>query len=213
MLCVNDFEASIAVGQANEGNMTTRTFAPWKTRARRTILDCGKFLRVETHIVELPDGRVIDDWTWVISPDYVNVVAETVDGAYLCFRQTKYAIQGTSLAVVGGYLEPDEMPLEAAQRELREETGFAAPEWINLGTFPVEANRGIQTAHFFLARRASRVTDPIVDDLEEQEILQLTRAELAAGLAAGEFKALAWAAIVALALLRLPAGACENGEQ
>lgn len=176
-------------------------FTPWKTLSRRTILDCGKFLKVEMHAVELPDGRVIDDWAWVIAPDFVNVVAETVEGDYLCFRQTKYAVQGTSLAVVGGYIEPGEEPLTAAQRELREETGYVAAAWRSLGAYPVEANRGVQTGHFFLATGAQRVGDPIADDLEEQQIIRLSRPEMARALVAGEFKVLAWAAIVALALL------------
>lgn len=176
-------------------------FTPWKTLSRRPILDCGKFLKVELHAVELPDGRVIEDWAWVIAPDFVNVVAETVEGDYLCFRQTKYAVQGTSLAVVGGYIEPGEAPLAAAQRELREETGYEAPEWRALGAYPVEANRGVQTGHFFLATGAHRVGDPIADDLEEQQILRLSRAEMARALVGGEFKVLAWAAVVALALL------------
>lgn len=180
---------------------STPSLTPWKTLARRTILDCGKFLKVEMHTVELPNGRVINDWAWVISPDYVNVVAETTEGDYLCFRQTKYAVKGTSLAVVGGYIEPGEEPLAAARRELREETGYEATEWRSLGVYPVEANRGIQTAHFFLARGAHRVGEPIADDLEEQQIIRLSRAEMARALAAGEFKVLAWAAVVALALL------------
>ncbi len=177
-------------------------FAAWKTLDRRTILDCGKFLKVEMHTVELPDGRVINDWTWVVAPDFVNVVAETVEGEYLCFRQTKYAVTGTSLAVVGGYIEPGEAPLAAAQRELREETGYAATEWLPLGVYAVEANRGVQTAYFFLARGAYRVADPIADDLEEQQLLCLSREEMMRAVTAGEFKVLAWAAIVALALLR-----------
>ncbi|MCX7669829.1 MAG: NUDIX hydrolase [Anaerolineae bacterium] len=184
-----------------EPNHSTPLFTPWKTLDRRTILDCGKFLKVEMHTVELPNGRVIDDWAWVIAPDFINVVAETTEGDYLCFRQTKYAVEGPSLAVVGGYIEPGEEPLAAARRELREETGYEATEWRALGTYPVEANRGVQTAHLFLARGAHRVGEPIADDLEEQQIIRLSRAEMARALVAGEFKVLAWAAAVALALL------------
>ncbi|MCA9975100.1 MAG: hypothetical protein KC413_05095, partial [Anaerolineales bacterium] len=79
---------------------------PWKTLSRETILDYSKFLTVEQHAVELPDGQVIVDWPWVVTPDYVNVVAVTEDGRFLLFRQTKYAVIGTTLATVGGYLEP-----------------------------------------------------------------------------------------------------------
>ena len=173
---------------------------PWKTLCRNTILDHGKFLRVEDHQIELPDGRVIEDWPWVITPDFVNVVAVTEGGAYLCFRQYKYAVAGTSLATVGGYIDPGEDPLVAAQRELLEETGYQAQEWLCLGRYAIDGNRGAGAAHLYLARGARPVQEIDADDLEEQELLALSPAEIRAALLAGEFKVLPWAAAVALAL-------------
>jgi ADP-ribose pyrophosphatase len=173
---------------------------PWKTLSRQTILDHSKWLRVENHTVQLPDGRVIPDWCWVIMPDYVNVAALTEDGRYVCFRQTKYTVPDTTLATVGGYLEPGEAPLAAAQRELLEETGYTAPEWLHLGSYPVHGNHGSEVAHFYLARQARQVAAPDADDLEEQELLLLTRDEVERALHAGEFKVLAWTAIMSLAL-------------
>lgn len=174
----------------------------WKTLARRTVLQHSHFLTVEYHTVELPDGRVIQDWPWLITPDYVNVLAQTAEGDYLCFRQVKYGVEGTTLAPVGGYLEPGEEPLSAAQRELLEETGYEATEWIDLGAYRVDANRGAGMGYLFLARGARRVAEPHADDLEEQHLLHLSGSELAAGLAAGEFKVLSWAMTVAQALLQ-----------
>ena len=176
---------------------------PWKTLSRRTILDHNKFLAVESHTIELPDGRVISDWPWVITPDFVNIVPVTEDGEFLCFRQCKYSVEGVSLAPVGGYIEPGEAPLAAAQRELLEETGYEASEWINLGYYPVDGNRGAGAAYFFLARDARRVSAPDADDLEEQELFTISRAEMEAAVTSNEFKLLPWVAIVALALLYL----------
>jgi len=175
----------------------------WKTLSRETILDHGKFLRVENHQVELPDGRIIDNWSWVITPDYINVLLETNESKFLFFRQTKYAIEGISLAPVGGYLEPGEEPLAAAQREVLEETGYRALEWIDLGSYPVEGNRGAGTAHLFLARGAYRVQERNADDLEEQHIVLMSRAETENALLHGDFQVLAWSTVVALGLLRL----------
>ena len=174
---------------------------PWKTLSRQTILNHSKWLVVEDHTVQLPDGRVIPNWCWVIMPDYVNVAALTEEGQYICFRQTKYTVQGTSLAAVGGYLEPGEDPLSAAQRELREETGYTAPEWTNLGTYAVGGSHSSETAYFYLARGAHKVSAPASDDLEEQELLLLSRQEVESALRAGEFKVLAWAAIMSMALM------------
>ena len=172
----------------------------WKTVSRQVILDYSKFLVVEEHVVELPDGQIIRDWPWVITPDFVNVVAVTQDGEFLVFRQTKYGIEGTALAPVGGFMEPGEEPLGAAQREFLEETGYEAPNWTPLGTYRVDANRGAGLAYFFLAQGAYRATEPNPDDLEEQKLLLLSRGEMEDALTAGEFKVLPWATIVALAL-------------
>ncbi len=177
---------------------------PWKTLARRVILQYGRFLTVENHTIELPDGRIIDDWPWLVTPDFVNIVAVTVDGQFLCFRQTKYAVEGPSLALAGGYLEPGEEPLAAARRELREETGYEAPDWIPLGQYRVDANRGAGTGYLFLAQGAVRAGAVIPDDLEEQLLLYLSRAEVEAALEAAEFKVVSWTAAVALALRYLP---------
>lgn len=175
----------------------------WKTLSRRTVLDGGKFLRVESHTIELPDGQVIPDWQWIISPDFVNVVAVTEADKFVCFRQTKYAVNGTSLAPPAGYKEAGEDPLAAAQRELLEETGYEAPQWISLGHFAVDGNRGAGMAYFYLALRARRVSTVHADDLEEQQLLLLNQVEVEEALSNGEFKVLPWATAMSLALLWL----------
>ena len=176
---------------------------PWKTKDRKTLLDASPWLTVEQHTIELPDGQLIPNWPWVITPDYINVVAVTENGHFICFRQVKYGINGTTLAVVGGYVNEGEEPLGAAKRELLEETGYEAPDWLSLGSYLVDPNRGIATGNLFLARGARYVTPRDADDLEEQELLLLTRDEIETALEAGEIKVLAWAAAVAFALRHL----------
>ncbi len=176
---------------------------PWKTLAKTTVLRRGRFLTVEDHTIELPDGRILDDWPWVIVPDYVNVLPLRADGQFLCFRQTKYAAEGLTLAPVGGMIEAGEAPLEAAKRELREEMGCIAGKFILLGHYATDANRGVGTGYLYLAQQVSQVAEPDADDLEEQEIVVLRREELRAALLAGEFQIVGWAATVALALMYL----------
>lgn len=166
----------------------------------------NRFLAVEIHEVELPDGRRIADWPWIIVPEYANVLAQTEAGGFLCFRQTKYAVGDVSWAPVGGFIEPGEDRLAAAKRELLEETGYVAPEWHDLGTYIVDANRGAGKAHLFLALNARFEKPPVVDDLEEQELQELTRRDMEDALAGGQFKVLAWAALVSMGLSRIRTG-------
>ena len=181
----------------------------WRTRSRRTVLDRSPWLSVESHVVELPDGRVIEDWPWLVGREFVNVLAVTEAEELLVFRQVKYAVDGTSLAPVGGYLDDGEDPLAAARREVLEETGYEAEEWMSLGRYVVDGNRGAGVGHLFLARGARKVAEPDADDLEEQELLMLGRAEVEAALLAGEFRVMSWATVVALALLAL--GRADEG--
>ena len=176
----------------------------WKTLSRKTILDHSRFLRVESHEILLPDGTHIHDWPWVISPDFVTVVVVTSQGDFVLFRQTKYSIEGVSLAPAGGYIEPGEDPLAAAKRELQEELGYISTSWVHMGTYPVDGNRGSGTAHLFLAvdaRKALLEEESInSDDLEEQEILILSKEKVVAALKDKAFRVLPWTAAIALAL-------------
>jgi len=172
----------------------------WKTLSKKMVLDFGRFLSVEKHTIELPGGKIIDNWPWVIAPDFVDVVALGGEDKFLCFRQTKYAIEGVSLAPIGGYIEPGEDALAAAKRELLEETGYLSNEWVHLGTFPVDANRGCGNGHFFLARDARKVANSSKDDLEEQNLVLLTRQEVDEAISHGEFRILSWVLALSLAL-------------
>ena len=176
---------------------------PWKTVSRRKVLDYPPYLSVELHDVSLPDGRHIEDWTWVVTPDYVSIVVVTDDNRFLCFRQQKYGVEGFSLAPVGGYIEPGEDPLAAARRELKEEAGYEASEWQSLGTYVVDTNRGVGNAHFYLAVGAHKVCEPTAPDEEQPEVLLLSRPEVEQALDSGDFKGLGWAAVFALALRKL----------
>ena len=177
----------------------------WKTLSRRTVLQRPPWISVELHEVGLPNGTIIPEWAWVITPDFVNVVALTEDQHVLCFRQNKYAIEGLSYAPVGGYIELGEDPLLAAQRELHEETGYAADKWHFLGKYAADGNRGAGHGHLYLALGARKVADIHADDLEDMTLLTLSLDDFERELLAGEFKLLPWAANAALALLHIRA--------
>jgi ADP-ribose pyrophosphatase len=179
--------------------MGDKKLRTWKTLSRRVILDHSKYLSVESHRIELPDGEIIEDWPWVIIPSAAIVMTLTDRGKFLCFRQVKYAVEGISLAPVGGMIEPGESPLEAAKRELKEETGYEADEWISFGKYAVDPNRWVADMHLFFAIGAKKTADADSDDLEDQELIQLSRAEIEEAMENGQFKVLAWIAVVSLA--------------
>jgi len=58
--------------------------------------------------------------------DYVCVVATTADGSFVLVRQFRPAVEAVTLELPAGHVEAGQEPEDAAQRELAEETGFAA---------------------------------------------------------------------------------------
>jgi ADP-ribose pyrophosphatase len=153
--------------------------------------------------VQLPDGRVIDDWPIVGTRDYVNVVVLNAAGQVMILEGYKHGLGRSSWQVPGGYLELGEAPLTAAQRELMEETGFESNDWRSLGSFVVDANRGVGVGHFFLAEGARQVAASTHDDLEGFEVKWVDLAEVKQALMDGRVGISSYAANLALALLTL----------
>ncbi len=176
----------------------------WETLSAKTVLD-HPYVRVAFEHVRLPDGRRIPDWPRVHLKDYVNIVVLDDDGQTLVLEGYKHGLGRESWQVVGGYLEPGEAPLATAQRELLEETGLASDEWRHLGSFVVDANRGVGTGHFFLARGARSVAAPDNADLEAYAVRWVPLAELRRALFDGRVAILSYAANIALALAALEA--------
>ncbi len=87
------------------------------------------------------------------------------DGCLLTVEQYRYPIDRMSVEIPMGGLRPDEAPLAAAQRELREETGYEAVTWESLGQHD-SMNGAIQMkVHTFVAEGLSECAQ----DLDESE--------------------------------------------
>jgi len=182
--------------------MSSIELRPWKTLSRQILLDHSEYLTVEVHKVRLPNGEVIDDWPWIIIPDAAIVLPQKRDGKYLCFRQTKYAVEGNSLAPVAGMVNSREDPLDTAKRELLEETGYQSDDWVELGSYSVDPNRGAGIVNLFLAKNVKYSRSPDSDDLEDQQLLELSREELVTALMSNQFKNLSWTACISMALMQ-----------
>jgi ADP-ribose pyrophosphatase len=173
---------------------------PWQVLETRTIYSGLPYVELSLQKVRLPDGREVNDFHQLRMPDYAMVVAEDLEGRILLLRQYKHGVGRVGLHVPGGLMAPGEAPLAAVQRELREETGYTAPEWRSLGSYVTNANAGGGWGHFFAAKGARPETAPDSGDLEEMELVRLVPAEVAAAFAHGEINSLCSAAALALGL-------------
>lgn len=191
---------------AQPENGAGKTLQPWETLDRRLIVDADPWLRLWVERVRLPDGRLVADYYAVEQPDYVVVMALTDDHRVIGIYHYKHAAKRINLGLPAGYVRRGEPPLAAAQRELREETGYHADHWRPLGSFVCDGNRGCGHAHIYLASGLRKVAAPAPDDLEEISLVLMSQEELRHHLRSGAVATLGAAAAIAVGLdaLRSP---------
>ncbi len=107
------------------------------------------------------------DFTVIRTSDWINVIPRTAAGDFVFIRQYRHGIRDVTLEIPGGAIDVrDGDPRHAAERELREETGFEAKEWVHLGF--VTPNPALQDnrCHTYLALGAVKVGEPQFDPFE-----------------------------------------------
>lgn len=85
----------------------------------------------------------------------VSVLPIDKEGYVYLTKEFRYAIEQDSIEVTGGALDKNESPLDAGKRELKEELGIEAEEWINLGTINPFTMVIKSPATLFLAKKIS----------------------------------------------------------
>ena len=104
----------------------------------------------------------------------------TEDDEVLFIRQFRFGTDEITLEIPGGMCDGDEPPLEAALRELREETGYDATDVTELGW--VHPNPAIQNnrCYTYLARGLSKAGVPTPDPHESFELVKVPLAHVPA---------------------------------
>ena len=136
------------------------------------------WLTVRRDRVRLPTGAVNDEYYVLEYPTWVNVIAIDREGRFVMVEQYRHGLQEVFTELVAGVAEEGEAPLEAAQRELLEETGYAGGTW-RLNT-ALSANPGSQNnlSYSFIATGVERVAEQHLDETEDVAVRLLSRDEV-----------------------------------
>ncbi len=130
---------------------------PRRTETR--IVKSYPFLEVREHDVE-EDGVPPRTVVTIHLEDWAIVAAVTPEGKYVLVEQSRYGIDAPSLELAGGIVDPGETPVEAARRELLEETGYSAKTLVPLGWVHPNPALHDNRAFFFLAEGAVKIAEP-----------------------------------------------------
>ena len=124
--------------------------------------------------VRLPDGVENKEYYVLEYPDWVNVIAITVDGKFVMERQYRHGLQWTGYEICAGVCESGENPLEAAKRELWEETGFGGGEWRLQMTISANTSTMTNLCHCFVATGVERISEQHLEATEDISVHLLT---------------------------------------
>ena len=124
----------------------------------------GVILGLRRDTVQLPNGKTAFREV-AEHPGGVAVVALTEEGEVMLVRQYRYPIQSLLLELPAGKLDKDaEDQLEAAKRELSEETGLEAEEWTYLGNMLFSPGFCTEKIHMYLARQLKKGSQHLDED-------------------------------------------------
>jgi ADP-ribose pyrophosphatase len=149
-----------------------RRKGPWSVEQTARIYRTPWVEVLEDKVIR-PDGTPGLFTTVRLSPG-VSVLALDEEGFAHLTSEYRYAVERESVEVVSGGVEEGEAPLAAAKRELREELGLEALEWVDLGTVDPFTSVVHSPARLYLARGLTHTAH----EREATEVISAVRVPL-----------------------------------
>lgn len=136
----------------------------------------GRILNTRLDTVRLPDGSTATREI-IEHSGGVGILALTDDGQVVLVRQYRHPYSEIIYEIPAGKLEKGEDPLSCGKRELAEETGYSAGEWINLGQIYPSPGYCSEIIYIFLAAKLKKgIVHPDRDEFIEHELIPFDRA-------------------------------------
>jgi ADP-ribose pyrophosphatase len=153
----------------------------WQILSSRMAFD-NRWMKIRQDKVKLPDGRILDDYFLWLEDDVSMVVPVTKDNEVIMVKQYKHGVQKVMIEYPAGYVDQGETPIQAADRELKEETGYQSKKMELIAKMAHNPTKSLGRSFVFLATDAIQVCDPqtdgLPDDTEDIEVLKLSIEEL-----------------------------------
>ena len=152
---------------------------------RRKLFYQGRKFAFEVNRYRLPN-KVEGELECIRHPGGALVVPMTDSGEFVVLRQYRFTVQRRILEFPAGTIEQGEDPSETAEREVQEETGFAAKEIKKIGEILLAPGYSDEVIHIFVATGLTKLDlPPAQDEDEDIEVLLMSPPEIEAAIAQG----------------------------
>ncbi|HPN54787.1 MAG TPA: NUDIX hydrolase [Candidatus Moranbacteria bacterium] len=157
----------------------------WKTISSKMAFN-HKWFKLRQDKVELPNGKILDEYFLWLKGYVALIVPITEDGKFVLVRQYKHGADEIIIEFPAGFIDGDETPEEAAQRELQEETGYSSDNLQLLSTAFADPTKAIGKIYIYLAKNAVRNKAIKLDETEDIEVLVKSEEEVLEMITKGE---------------------------
>ena len=150
----------------------TFTKPKWKVEQDKKVYETPIFSLQQIKLI--PDQkRTPSDFYVLDAPEWINIIALTPENEILLVEQYRAGIDEPTLEIPGGMVDSGEEPIEAAKRELLEETGFESKNWSTFGK--TSSNPAILNnfTHLYLALDCIKTDEQKMDGTEDILLHQL----------------------------------------
>lgn len=151
-----------------------KDIAKWKILDSEYLLR-HKYMMLRKDKVELNNGHIINDYFVIEKANWVNVIAITDEGKFVFERQYRHGASVINYELPAGIIEDGEEPLEAAKRELLEETGYSGGEWVEYNRAYPNPSSMTNLNFTFLAKGVRKATEQNLEVTENIEVLLLSK--------------------------------------
>jgi ADP-ribose pyrophosphatase len=165
----------------------------WTLLKKESLLE-DEWIDFARSAYRFPDGRCAGPFYTYGRLSFAVIAALDEEGNYLCVRQYRQGIGRLTIEFPAGGIEhsrhrrpSDQEALEAAQRELAEETGFTSLQWSLLLALPANPTLSDDTAFLFLAENCRKTQEQRLDPTEFLEVVHCRSEQLESLLPKGEF--------------------------
>ncbi len=150
----------------------------WKLLDSQYIVR-DRWLQLRADTCQLPSSRIIEPYYVLEYPTWVNLVALTSSDEVVMVQLYRHGIGQTVLELPSGTVESEDVSiLEAAKRELLEETGYGGGEFVETGMLSPNSANHANYVHCFVATDVDRVRPPTIDETERVETVLLPLGEV-----------------------------------
>ncbi len=158
--------------------MNNMTPKKWQLIATKDISP-HKWFPLEMRTYQLPNGKIVDDFTVTTLADVAMIVAVTKEGKLVMVRQFKPGFGDVIVEFPAGRIEVDHKDLEVtARHELEEETGIRVENLEYFGTIAGFVTKGTEKVHCYFVKNVEFNSKQSLDLNEDIEVVLLSPEQL-----------------------------------